>query len=180
MDSQITTATPSKFDEAGCSTFELRFIAKSVVEGKVRKARPQVLINEVQVDEALPIDLWALINSVVRSGYFYIYTCSCGFAGCAGVEEGIRVGHRFGKILWEYRLPQSTAGFGDAEVSCYEDWLKKAAFHRHIFRREQVIEAVFQALSDAEATHADDAQYGPYGFERSDISQLLAKVKRLL
>ena len=67
----------------------------------------------------------------------------------------------------------------DAEVSCYEDWLKKAAFHRHIFRREQVIEAVFQALSDAEATHADDAQYGPYGFERSDISQLLAKVKRL-
>jgi hypothetical protein len=179
MDSEPIETPPSQSGGTGCSRFELRFIARSVVDGRVRRARPQVLINGVPIDEPLPIDLWALVKSAVRSGYHYVYTCSCGIAGCAGIEEGIRVGHRNDKVLWEYRLPQSTDGFGDSEVSPYQDWLKRAVLHRHIFNRKQVVEALFEALSDAEVTHAEDAEYGPYGFEREDITELLAKVEKL-
>jgi hypothetical protein len=164
---------------ACCSTFELRFVVRSVVEGRVRRTRPQILIDGDFIDERLPIDLRSLVKSAIRSGQHYIYTCSCGDAGCGGVEEGIRVGHRYGSILWEYRLPQSTDGFGDSEVSPYQDWLKRAMRHRRIFNRRQVVDALFEALSDAEATHASDAEYGPYGFERKDITELLAKVEKL-
>ena len=179
MESEPIETPPLQSGGKGCSRFELRFIARSVVGGKVRLARPQILIDGVFIDERLPIDLRKLVASAIRSGRYYVYTCSCGDAGCGGVEEGIRVGHRYDKVLWEYRLPQSTDGFGDSELSRYQDWLKRAVLHRHIFSRKQVVEALFEALSDAEVTHAEDAEYGPYGFEREDITELLAKVEKL-
>jgi hypothetical protein len=179
MQKQVPEPSPCKRSGKGHSEFNLRFIAKSVVNGKVRRAQPLLLIDGEPIEEQLPIDLWVLVKSVLRPGRHYIYTCSCGDPGCAGVEEGIRVGHRLGRIIWEYRLPQSTDSYGDDPVSPYKSWLKQAAFHRHVFCRAQVIKALSEALSDAEATHADDAVYAAYGFRRKHISELIAAISRL-
>lgn len=179
MQKQLLAPSPPESGGKRSSKFGLQFIAKSVVDGKVQRARPILLIDEEPIDEHLPIDLHALIKGLARSGRHYIYTCGCGDAGCAGVEEGVRVGHRLGTVIWEYRLPQSTVGFGSDWSSRYESWLRGSTFHRHFFERKQVVKAVFEALSDAEATHADDAEYAPYGFERRHITELLAAVAKI-
>jgi hypothetical protein len=53
----------------------------------------------------LAADLRELERSASDEGAFFIITCSCGNAGCAGIREGIEVKHRAGRVLWVYRNP---------------------------------------------------------------------------
>jgi hypothetical protein len=53
--------------------------------------------------DGLGIDLVALARSVKQGGEFFIITCSCGDAGCAGIDEGIEVIHDSDEVRWVVR-----------------------------------------------------------------------------
>jgi hypothetical protein len=47
-----------------------------------------------------PLDLAQVWASCIRPGRYFIWTCDCGFPGCAGRFEGVRVAHRDGLVEW--------------------------------------------------------------------------------
>ncbi len=165
---------PNPGEHEKVSTFGMRFVALSFTDGRIRVARPQLMIDGEPIPEKLPVDLRKVIRSVSEEGRFYLFTCGCGSAGCAGVEEGVSVTHGPGRVIWDYRLPQSTDGFGSPAA-----WVIASSRHRHLFDRQQVIDALRASLLEAEVMHADGARYSPYGFERSDITEMLAEVEQL-
>jgi len=57
----------------------------------------EVLIDNKKLFEfkVTPIDLFELLKSIRSGGKFEIFTCTCGYAGCAGFYEGIKVEHNF-------------------------------------------------------------------------------------
>jgi hypothetical protein len=50
--------------------------------------------------EEFAIDLVALAKTVDQDGDFFIITCTCGDAGCAGITEGIHVVREQGTLQW--------------------------------------------------------------------------------
>jgi len=48
-------------------------------------------------------DIRELINSVKRDGDYFIWTCSCGVAGCAGYHKGLHVTNEKDHTTWEDR-----------------------------------------------------------------------------
>lgn len=72
-----------------------------------------ILINGKSLAPANPIDLIHLSKSCQLSGEFFIVTCGCGDAGCAGIDDGIRVTHFDDRIIWEVPDPISYSGLSD-------------------------------------------------------------------
>jgi len=159
--------------------FELIFDFIRYKSGRIIAAKPQILVDGNPINEKLPVDLWQLVASLKKGGPTYIYTCGCGDATCGGVEDGVLVSHKRDLIIWEYRLPQSTDGFGTDSESAYETWLKKSTLFKRVFDRQQMIESIYAALIKAEASHPEDISYPPQGFERHHIGELIAKVEKL-
>ena len=178
MRNRFNEPAPSEHQKS--SKFDMCFTALSVVDGQIRIAKPQLLVNGEAIREKLPVDIRQVVNSLKGKGQFFIFTCSCGDAYCGGVEEGVLVTQYPDSFVWEYRLPQSTDGFGFDGQSAREEWLAASTQYRHVFDRQQVLEALHACLSEAELTHADSAQYPPNGFERRHITQLLADVAELM
>ncbi|MBN8708088.1 MAG: hypothetical protein BGO12_21125 [Verrucomicrobia bacterium 61-8] len=59
----------------------------------------------LKVDGRVPfagtIDAAALLRSTTVGCEYNIFTCSCGYAGCAGIDHGVRVFHDDELILWK-------------------------------------------------------------------------------
>ena len=52
--------------------------------------------EQANVDDPEHVDLNQLRSSLDDNGTFFIWTCSCGTPGCAGLFHGIRVSHSDG------------------------------------------------------------------------------------
>jgi hypothetical protein len=50
-------------------------------------------------------DLPELIRSSERSSDYFIVTCWCGHAACAGIRHGMHVRHEHGNIFWQIVEP---------------------------------------------------------------------------
>lgn len=159
--------------------FELKFfrIAEDGLDKEFYK--PKILIDDEPIREKLPVDLRQLVQALSSSGTFDIFTCGCGSAACAGVEEGVKVCQHDEEIEWAYRLPQSSDGFGTAGVDRYEAWIAGSKEIHHTFKKGQIIFSVLHALGEADILHGPNAEYVPYGFERSHITELLRTVDAL-
>jgi hypothetical protein len=46
------------------------------------------------------VDLNQLRSSLNGTGNYFIWTCSCGYPGCAGLVNGVDVTHSNGKTIW--------------------------------------------------------------------------------
>lgn len=57
------------------------------------------------------IDLRALAKSCQCAGFFDIFTCGCGIAGCAGIFEGIKIEHLPEAVVWNFLEPISGSGY---------------------------------------------------------------------
>lgn len=75
-----------------------------------------VWINGENLAPENPIDLRQLAKSCQMSGEFFIVTCGCGEAGCAGIDDGVRVTHFDDRLVWEVPVPLSYRGMTDAEA----------------------------------------------------------------
>ena len=56
-------------------------------------------------EETDMLHLDELVGSIYGYGYFEIYTCGCGFAGCAGIWEDILVDQDGDTVLWTVPQP---------------------------------------------------------------------------
>lgn len=51
----------------------------------------------------LTTSLPELARSIHKNGEFFIITCHCGVAGCAGIRQGIEVTHAKNQVSWRYQ-----------------------------------------------------------------------------
>ena len=57
------------------------------------------------------IALSDLLASADAPGSYFLITCSCGDAGCAGIESPVKVMHAAGAITWEIVAPKPERAF---------------------------------------------------------------------
>ncbi|HXT59528.1 MAG TPA: hypothetical protein VN699_12885 [Pirellulales bacterium] len=63
-----------------------------------------------------PLDLGELELSTQGDGTHFLWTCECGFAGCAGRFKGVVVRHRGGEVEWCDRDMERTYSFCTDEL----------------------------------------------------------------
>jgi hypothetical protein len=70
------------------------------------------LVVEVSIDgnvltnfDTYATNLPELIRSSTRAGTYFILTCWCGNAECAGIRQGIQVRHDHGNVFWQIVEP---------------------------------------------------------------------------
>lgn len=94
-------------------------------------------INGVEFHPEHPLDLISLVKSCQWSGDLDIFTCGCGQPGCAGIFQGIEVGHSHKEITWKCPNPlsvsQDTPDLSEHGVTTFEHFA---------FEPEQYIDAI--------------------------------------
>ncbi|NOQ75906.1 MAG: hypothetical protein GQ574_28125 [Crocinitomix sp.] len=62
----------------------------------------EIRINGVKpYEDGDVIDCSQLSDSLNSPGSYFIFSCSCGFPGCAGYEHGIQVLYEEDKVIWK-------------------------------------------------------------------------------
>ena len=93
------------------------------------------IVTEVLVDNSpitdfkkagLTTNMVVLEKSINQNGDFFIVTCWCGIAECAGIRYGIKVSHSTSNIHWVVR------GFGDPQTYYFDQTQYKKAIKNGI------------------------------------------------
>lgn len=74
-------------------------------------------IDDCHLYEKYAIDYVDLAKSAIAGGDYYILTCSCGFPGCARINEPIKVMHEGGRIYWHVTDPRPERRFEFSQVA---------------------------------------------------------------
>lgn len=94
-------------------------------------------INGVELHPEHSLDLTSLVKSCQWSGELYIFTCGCGEPGCAGIFQGIEVGHSHKEITWKCPNPISVS---EDTPDLWEHGV--TTFEHFAFEPEQYIDAI--------------------------------------
>jgi len=155
------------FAEHSFDRFELRVELQGPCETYSEKARSRitqsVFINGKNIAPENSIDLIDLSKSCQLSGEFFIVTCGCGEAGCAGIYDGIRVTHFDDRIMWEAPDPLAHLGLSDEEV---EQLGEDRVYKQFSFESQAYLLAVEEGLRIAKGFLFCDKQpveCSPYG-----------------
>lgn len=122
-----------------------------------------VYINGENLAPDNPIDLAQLCKSCQLSGEFFIVTCSCGDVRCTGIDDGIRVSHFDGRIVWEVPTPLSYMEMTEEEVDAAT---KNRKYRKFTFHPAAYFSAVQEGLREAKALLFGEKQpveCSPYG-----------------
>lgn len=131
-----------------------------------------ILINGKNVSTKNPVDLRQLVKSCQLSGEFYIFTCGCGNAGCAGIEDGIRVNHLMESITWEVPDPIVAKLLTDEDAGQQTIATK---FLKYSFEPGAYLAAVENGLREAKRLlfgRKQPVECSPYGFDSADLIEL--------
>lgn len=131
-----------------------------------------VYINGENLAPDNPIDLAHLCKSCQLNGEFFIVTCGCGDAGCAGIDDGIRVSHFDGRIVWEVPTPLSYRGMTEEEV---DEATKNRKYRKFNFQPGAYFSAVQEGLREAKAMLFGERQpveCSPYGMTPEELLTL--------
>lgn len=92
--------------------FKLTGVPQETEEGtKYLAAKMVVFINGVpllRVGQDYAVDTSSLLAQVCAPGEVFLYTCSCGNAGCAGIDRGVRLEPTDELLQWN--LPEDVFG----------------------------------------------------------------------
>lgn len=156
--------------EATFDQFELRIeLTNSAGQNLIKQS---VFINRNNIAPENPIDLRQLAKSCQLSGEFFIVTCGCGEAGCAGIDDGIRVTHFDDRIIWEIPNPLSYRGMAQEEVEFVNE---NRIYKKYTIEPVAYIATFQQGLAAARTLLNGDKQpveCTPYGFDPSDLLEL--------
>jgi hypothetical protein len=94
-------------------------------------------INGVEFHPEHPLDLTSLVKSCQWSGELDIFTCGCGQPGCAGIFQGIEVGHSHKEITWKCPDPLSV---NEDTPDLWEHGV--TTFEHFVFEPEQYMDAI--------------------------------------
>jgi hypothetical protein len=115
---------------------------------------PSIWIDGLHLDEPHSVSVNAVLQSFAKSNHrgwgglwHYVFTCGCGTAGCANIDEGVGVVHHDDAVEWVFRRPQSNK-FGD-HVLGFKKWCETATWHVYRFDRHQVTQELIRFLEEA-------------------------------
>lgn len=96
-----------------------------------------LMINGSEFHPEHQLDLISLVKSCQWSGELNIFTCGCGAPGCAGIFQGIEVGHTHDAITWKCPSPLSVS---EDTPDLWEHGV--TTFENFSFEPDQYIEAI--------------------------------------
>ena len=132
--------------------------------------KQSIFINRENLAPDNSIALTQLAKSCQLSGEFFIVTCNCcGDAGCAGIDDGIRVTHFDDRIIWEVPDPLSYRGLGQEEVIFVSD---NRVYKKYIFDPDAYLTAFQKGLATARELlngNKQPVECTPDGFDASDL-----------
>jgi hypothetical protein len=73
----------------------IRYLAELYADG-------QLVAPDRRFDDFLTIDLVALTQAALSDGGYFILTCSCGDAGCGGIDQPVAATHAGGLSTWRF------------------------------------------------------------------------------
>ena len=120
-----------------------------------------LLVDEIVILTDFCIDYKALVRSAREEGDYFILTCSCGDAGCAGLFAPIQVRHHAESIAWHITEPEPMRDF--------------------VFSKVQYVAEIRKALEKTiqiNATLPEDEQLGPHGIYQENLEALLNDIDR--
>lgn len=132
-----------------------------------------IYINGENLAPNNPIDLERLAKSCQLSGAHSIVTCGCGSAGCAGIEDGIRITQLDDRIVWEVPMPLSYYDLPDEERD--DAYRGKRTYRKFAFRPDAYLAAVQDGLRKARALLFGELQpveCSPYGMTPEHLLKL--------
>jgi hypothetical protein len=132
-----------------------------------------IYINGENLAPNNPIDLEQLAKSCQLSGAHSIVTCGCGNAGCAGIEDGIRVTQLDDRIVWEVPTPLSYYDLPDEERD--DAYRGKRTYRKFAFRPDAYLATVQGGLRKARALLFGELQpveCSPYGMTPEHLLKL--------
>ncbi len=137
------------------NTFELVFdIQVEKFEGKIRNITKIINIDGVQINSKYAVSLRNLIDSLYLEGSYYIFTCSCGNSGCAGIDEGVKVSFEKDLIHWQVRDPISTSGY-----ESYDAWNAEAKTIHYLFNKKLMIDDISKAIDKIKNKTDNSAEF---------------------
>lgn len=159
---QPSTATPDAPPTQPFNHFELRLIHHIEKAGSTANSpnfdtlwlSPDIWIDGQRLDEPHSIDVNAILQSFVKSNpngwsrdWHFVFTCGCGNACCANIDEGVGSVHGDGWVDWVYRRPQ--ANKFPAGVLGFRQWCETAQWVSFHFDSHQVIAELVRFLDEA-------------------------------
>lgn len=113
----------------------------------------EIWIDGVLLDEPHAVSVGDVLRSFAKSGprswsgqWHYVFTCGCGTAACANIDEGIGTVHSDQAVDWVFRRPQANR-FGN-DVLGYKQWCDTAVWHRYSFDRHQATRELIRFLDE--------------------------------
>ena len=123
-----------------------------------------IFINGTRLAPENTISLMQLAKSCQLAGEFFIVTCDCGEASCAGIDDGILVAHFNDRIEWQVPDPLSYRGKSNEEA---EEMDQHRVYKRFSFQPEAYLSAIQDGLRIAKGLLFGEKQpveCSPYGF----------------
>lgn len=81
-----------------------------------------------------------------RAQWHDVFTCGCGMAACAGIDEGVGVVHAEHTVEWVLRRPQ--ANLLGPDPMGYRAWCETAEWHHYRFNRQQATRELTRFLDE--------------------------------
>lgn len=141
--------------------FELRLKrwVSSPAGDPARTSQPELIlaaeiwIDGELLDEPHAVSVGDVLRSFAKPGarswagnWHYVFTCGCGNASCASIDEGIGAVHTNETVDWVFRRPQANR-FG-SDVLGFKQWCETAIWHRFCFDRHQAIRELIRFLDE--------------------------------
>lgn len=119
-----------------------------------------IMVDGLPISSGYHIDYFDLVSSAIEEGDYFILTCSCGDAGCAGLFTPIKIQHTPDTIIWHIAEPEPERTF--------------------VFFKPEYVAEVRRALGEAvrlNPTLPEDEKLGPYGIYQDDFEKLLNLIR---
>lgn len=113
----------------------------------------EIWIDGQLLDEPHPVSVNAVMQSFEKLGtrswagnWHFVFTCGCGTAACANIDEGVGAVQGEDSVEWVFRRPQANR-FGSDPLG-YRQWCEIAQWHHYRFDRHQVIRELIRFLDE--------------------------------
>lgn len=113
----------------------------------------EIWIDGVLLDEPHTVSVGDVLRSFAKpgvrscsSGWHFVFTCGCGNACCANIDEGVGVVHTDDAVDWVFRRPQANP-FG-IDVLGFKQWCETATWHCYSFDRHQATRELIRFLDE--------------------------------
>lgn len=114
---------------------------------------PQIWVDGKPLDEPHAVSVNAVLQSFSKLApygwsrdWHFVFTCGCGNAACAEIDEGVGAVQHDDDVEWVFRRPQANK-FG-SDVLGFKKWCETATWHQYRFDRHQATAELIRFLDE--------------------------------